>query len=940
MADHPVVLGRDEELASIASFLERSHRGAGGVLLVEGDPGIGKTRLVDEVLSNAKDWSVYRAVAEELYAEKPFGLLGDALNLERESNDPQRRDLWERITRPSMTEQSVGDLRFVLAEEIVAMIENESLDVPVLIVLEDLHWADPASIMTIHRLSRQLDRLRVGLIVSFRPIPRSDELASFIESQIEERRLLLRLRSLSPAQVRSLAATKLGGEPGPKLLEHLDGAGGNPLFVQELLEGLLSEGSVQEQGDLKEVEQAISPASVHQAVLRRLRFLGEATNEMIQVAAVLGESFSLGDLATVTGRNPLDCFSALRPAVAAGFISENDERFQFRHDVVREAMYLDLPLAARRSLHLQAARALAANKSPAVEVAHHFSLGAQPGDEEAIEWLHKAARTSIAPGSSIHLYERTLHLLEPGDERATEIRMEMLRPLLLEGDAKLLSTAEGLLSLGQLTWERESMARSSLGGYYVLIDQLPEAVPHIDAVLARDDIPDYQRAHFLAMGASRAMLGAVAEGAAMARDAIALGEKLGATYAEGSGHIILGNIDLLSGDHAAAAEHARQALQAIAKPARVLPVRVGTVDVDVANVSLFAGAILASADRIDEAMEAFQTARTTYEALGAVFFQGWVHWALANIHFHTGRWDDALAEIQAASLLDPQRTSAPRPAFGDPRLEIHLRRGDLASASAAMQQAEGTLPLSPGGGWIARASALISEANGDPEAGASLLLDAWTAPGAVGLSPDIRAIGPAFARLASDHESVTPTIKEVAERALAHASDTPSVKASALLSLGIVDSDPAILEESVTAARESGRPILLAECLEAWGDISADRDRSKDAVAHLTEAIDLYETVSAARDVARVAGRLRPLGVRRGARGTRGRPTTGWESLTPAELQVVELLTEGLSNPQIGERLFISRRTVATHLSSAFRKLDVSSRAELAALAARFEGAG
>ena len=106
----------------------------------------------------------------------------------------------------------------------------------------------------------------------------------------------------------------------------------------------------------------------------------------------------------------------------------------------------------------------------------------------------------------------------------------------------------------------------------------------------------------------------------------------------------------------------------------------------------------------------------------------------------------------------------------------------------------------------------------------------------------------------------------------------------------------------------------------------------------LEQAIEIYERLGATRDLARAEAVLRQAGIRRGRRGPRGRPRTGWHSLTPMELVVAELVAEGLSNPQIGDRLYISRRTVQTHLAHVFAKLDLTSRAQLAAVVTQHRG--
>ena len=136
---------------------------------------------------------------------------------------------------------------------------------------------------------------------------------------------------------------------------------------------------------------------------------------------------------------------------------------------------------------------------------------------------------------------------------------------------------------------------------------------------------------------------------------------------------------------------------------------------------------------------------------------------------------------------------------------------------------------------------------------------------------------------------------------------------------------------------QGSRPLELALACEDAGAAFARQGDVDRARPLLDQAIAIYERLDAARDLARAEAALREAGIRRGRRGTRGRPQTGWQSLTPAERAVADLVAEGLSNPQIGERLYISRRTVQTHLAHVFAKLDITSRAQLAALVAQHQ---
>jgi DNA-binding CsgD family transcriptional regulator len=160
----------------------------------------------------------------------------------------------------------------------------------------------------------------------------------------------------------------------------------------------------------------------------------------------------------------------------------------------------------------------------------------------------------------------------------------------------------------------------------------------------------------------------------------------------------------------------------------------------------------------------------------------------------------------------------------------------------------------------------------------------------------------------------------------------------ALRCQGLAENDAGLLQAAVDAYDRGSHPLELALTCEDAGAAFARRGDTAGAGQLLNQAIAIYERLGAARDLARAEAALRQLGVRRGRRVTRSRAQSGWQSLTPSERAVVDLVAEGLSNPQIGQRLYVSRRTVQTHLAHVFAKLHITSRAQLAAEAIRHRG--
>jgi DNA-binding CsgD family transcriptional regulator len=197
-------------------------------------------------------------------------------------------------------------------------------------------------------------------------------------------------------------------------------------------------------------------------------------------------------------------------------------------------------------------------------------------------------------------------------------------------------------------------------------------------------------------------------------------------------------------------------------------------------------------------------------------------------------------------------------------------------------------------------------------------------------------LGPDLIRLAlASGDAERAQVVAAAVAGLAERNQVPSLTAAALRCRGLADDDPETLDAAAQAYQPGTRPLELAGACEDAGAAFARHADPGRARPLLEQALAIYEGLDAGRDLARAEAVLRAAGIRRGRRGPRGRPQYGWASLTPAERAIADLVADGLTNPQIGARLYISRRTVHTHLTHIFAKLDIASRAQLAAQVTR-----
>ena len=234
--------------------------------------------------------------------------------------------------------------------------------------------------------------------------------------------------------------------------------------------------------------------------------------------------------------------------------------------------------------------------------------------------------------------------------------------------------------------------------------------------------------------------------------------------------------------------------------------------------------------------------------------------------------------------------------------------------------------------WAMWARALQLEADGQAAEALTALSAVWERCARCGLALEYPVIGPDLVRLtlaAGDRGRALDVVAAVGQ--VAAGNDVAWLTGAALRCRGLAHDDAETLLAAVDAYAASPRPLDLAlTCEEAAAALTRQGQRAR-ACTLLEQAAASCGRLGAARDLARVDAALRSLGVRHRRQGTRGRPANGWRSLTATELTVADLVAEGLSNPQIGERLYVSRRTVQTHLAHIFAKLDLSSRAELAA---------
>ena len=944
LAPVPGIRGRAAEIAVLGDAVDRVVSGRPAVVLIEGEAGIGKTRLLAGVLEDARGRGMQVAAgrAEELERTRPFGLVAAAFGCVRSSPDPRRAAIAALLAthgggeRGPITVTSDPGLRFRAVDAFADLAEELALAGPLVIGVDDLQWADPSSLLTVAALSRRLAYLPVALIGCLRPSPRIPELDRLAGLLLDAGGRILAVRGLTERAVAELVADVVAAVPGPGLLAGISGAAGNPLFVTELLGALAQEGAIKAAGGRAEVAEVTLPPTLRLTILRRLSFLPEDTLQALRAASILGSSFTVTELSVTMARPALELSVVLAEGITGRVLEEHGAVIRFRHDLIRDALYEDLPLSVRRGLHREAGRRLAQTGAPALQVAEQLARGAGQGDAEAIGWLTRAAREAAArsPDVAADLLERAAGLMAPADPGRDRLLAERASSLMVSGrNADALAACRSLLDR-DLDPQVDGPVRICLGRALLAQGQVRDALQELEQAGSSPALPGAERAAARAWaGFARMSLGDLDGAAASA-------EQARSAAAAAADHLTVSVAMTTLARVSESRGHLRDALQITDEAMHLADESPGRLGHRY-PIRATRGHILIELDRPEEARSALGAGMRISEEIGVrwplLLYQGF----LALERFITGEWDDAIAELEASfELADEIQTVVAR-AHGILSL-ISLHRNDLSRAEEAAGAAARDLARwGPGylTTWAAWPRALIQEAGGEIGQALATMTGAWDTCARLGLALDYPAVGADLVRLALASGDIgrardaSAAVTEVAAR-----NEVPWMTGAALRCRGLIEDDAEVLQAAAVACAGGSRPLGLALACEDAGAAFARQGRLDRARPLLDQALGIYEQLGAARDLARAEATLREAGIRRGRRGTRGRPQTGWASLTPAEHAVAGLVAEGLTNPQIGERLYISHRTVQTHLAHMFAKLDIATRAQLAADVTRHRG--
>jgi DNA-binding CsgD family transcriptional regulator len=945
----PGLRGRETESTALDGALDRVASGRAAIVLVDGEAGIGKTRLLEDALSRARDrgMRVEAGRAGELERTRPFGLMADVFGCARSSPDPRRAAIGELLAAGDasgagpITVTSDPGLQFRTVDAFADLAEELALAGPLVIGADDLHWADPSSLLTLGALAARLRYLPAVIIGCFRPAPRAAELerlAGALEAAGGRR---LSLRELGERAVTELVAETVGAAPGRRLLAGISGAAGNPLFVTELLGALAQEQMIEIADGQAEVSELTLPPTLRLTILRRISFLPEEALQALRAAAILGSGFTLTDLATVTGQAAMRLSEVLAEPIRARVLADDGSRLRFRHDLIRDAIYDDLPGSIRNALHREAGQRLAAAGAPALQVAEHLARGAGQGvagqgDAEAATWLARAARQAAAtsPDVAAGLLDRAIGLIPPAGPGRDRLLAERADSLMLAGRVpSALAACRDLLGRPHDPGI-DGQVQVCLAHALLAQGQVRDARDELERACRSPGLPAAARTAAQAWaGFARISLGDLDGAAAsVASVSVATGRDGGAAAGD---HLVTSITMSTMARVAESRGRLREALGIADEAVRLADVSPGRLGHRF-PVCVTRGRLLIELDRLPEARSVLSDGLRICEELGVRWAAATHQVYLAYGRFTAGEWDDAAAELEASLGIAEEIGEIYSLVYAYGLMaRISFYRNDLGPARDAAATA-GRYLAGWGSGhslaWVAWPRALLLEADGEGRQALAAMTGLWDWCAGAGLVLEYPAIGADLIRLArADGDQDRAREVAAAVTAVAEANDVAWMTGEALRCQGLADDDPEVLTAAAAAHARGARPYQLALASEDAGSAFARHGYTDRAGPLLSRAAGLYERLGAARDLARAEATLREGGTRRGRRAARDRPRFGWASLTPTEHAVAGLVTEGLSNPQVGARMYISSRTVQTHLAHIFAKLDISSRAQLAA---------
>jgi DNA-binding CsgD family transcriptional regulator len=916
--------GRDHELELIEGHLAGLTRGRAAVLQLLGAPGSGKTRLLNEAarLAGRRGVHVLSAAGDPDGQLVPLAPLLHALT----AGDAPVLDADDARGLPTGAGQ-----RFWLLLELQEHLERAALARPLMICVDDLQWCDPQTLLALRTLPGRLSSHAIMWVLGVRS---NVDAAALHETNTVLRSAgaqVLRLGPLGDHAVEQMVYDLTRARPDDAVLAVARRAEGRPLLIDELIRGLLDDGDIVVDAGVARLVGRQLPVRFTESIRHRMLRMSAQATQAVQVASVLGRSFTAEQLADMLAVEAAGLLAPLQEMISSDLLIEHGAQLSFRHDLIREAVEHSIPAALRRTLRRQSVDVQLRRGIPLTDVALALADTISIGDDEAVALLREAAAelAGTAPASAAQLSTRALAATTEGSPIRGALTAETILLLMQSGQvAEARAMADSALG-GILAPPVEARTRLSLGYLEATYGSLPEAIRQCRIGLDLPAVPDDLRSE---LAGARALHLATLGELEQSEQAIVLARRVSSPDGQLPGNVMLATaasmVEFYRPDWTAALRMAQDAIHRGAADSHYGQRR--------ASAEAWYAIALSMAGRCEQAMASCGTGLREAQRSGNAGAISLWRMTRARILLDTGRLADARTEAEATLDLNEELGSGYR--AGVMALytlgRVALWTGDRelvrrCAADAERMMDDDAVVVRGVGSWL---TALIADADGDYQRGMQVTSEAsgrFGRPGPCLSSPLDPTDTPAYVRIALRAGQPDPARRAVvaAENRQARNPGIGILAATAVHARGLLENDSDLLRHAATLFEGSPRIIARASACEDAGRSRSGSDAAA-GIEYLMTALSLYERAGDERDAARVRRRLRQRGVR-SRRSPRKADAHGWTALSPAELQVVRLVADGGTNRAIAERLFLSPHTVSSHLRHAFTKLAITSRVEL-----------
>ncbi|MDQ3647249.1 MAG: AAA family ATPase [Actinomycetota bacterium] len=930
------LLERERELSEFRGALSEAQEGRGRVVLVEAPAGLGKTSLLRAAFEAAAEagFVCLRARASDLERDFAYGCVRQLLEpaIAKVSKVPRDR-LFEgaaALSTPLFAPTGAAlpssvDSSFAMLHGLYWLLNNLADESPVALSVDDLHWSDTESLRFLNYLAPRMDGLPLAVLASTRP--GEGDTGELARLAAAPETVVMRPRPLSTDATSRLCEHRLGSAVAPEFADACrEATGGNPFFLEALLRETIEQRFATDARGADRVR-GIGPAAVAQAVLLRLSGKPPAATALVRAVAILGDGASLAEAARLADLTEQEAASASDLLITHGLL-QPAAGLEFAHPIVREAVYADIGSHERAEAHARAAGILSASGASEERIAAQIAEAEPTGDPERVELLRRVAVDALgrgAPATAVAWLGRALAEPPPPASRA-EVLLEL-------GAAELrLATpaaVDHLTGAAELAPEPRLLAMSVrlLANTLTMLGNADGAVEAIESAIGVVEPVDRELALLL-----EAELAAHSQQASLERRAPAATRL--ERYADLDGttpgeRLVLAS---LAFERARASDSASEAAAHIERAlagGRLLSEQ----ELDVAGPFYLLVVGLYATDAVDLAAQCLDQALADAQASASIPAQAFLMAHRGRIAMHRGAVAQAEADARTAlELLTVHDIWLGATLALGVLIEALVEGGEVEAAELALSSSGFAEEIPPGmaSNRLLQARSLLRLAQGRTREGLDDLIEfgrryeLWG--GAHPLASRWRSHASLALAAMGDSDAAGRMAAEDLERAWrwgAASGIGMALRANALVEGDAVSIDG--LREAVGVLESSPARLEHARALVELGAALRRANRRAEARSALQDGLDFADRLGARALAERGRTELRAAG------GRSSDPWgTGVEQLTASERRVAELAAQGHSNPEIAQSLFVTRKTIETHLGRVYRKLDISGRGQLA----------